>query len=63
MLVSIDAALFVLVPSLSGAEQDAISRVVQGMGKEATALLSTVLALLVFSVMPWVVGLFERGQR
>lgn len=104
MLVSMGAALFVLVPSLASAQQDAISRVVQGivagigflgagtilknkeldtqrvkglttaaglwmtaaigvaagMGKEATALVSTLLALLVFSVMPCVVGLFER---
>lgn len=104
MLVSMGAALFVLIPSLSGAQQDAISRVVQGvvagigflgagtilknsdlnthqvkglttaaglwmtaaigvaagMGKEATALLSTLLALLVFSVMPWLVAPFER---
>lgn len=104
MLVSIGAALFVLVPDISGAEHDAISRVVQGvvagigflgagtilknsdldthqvkglttaaglwmtaaigvaagMGKEATALFSTLLALLVFSVMPWFVKFFER---
>ncbi|MFK3795598.1 MULTISPECIES: MgtC/SapB family protein [unclassified Pseudomonas] len=104
MLVSIGAALFVLVPDISGAEHDAISRVVQGvvagigflgagtilknsdldthqvkglttaaglwmtaaigvaagMGKEATAVFSTLLALLVFSVMPWFVKFFER---
>lgn len=103
MLVSIGAALFVLVPDISGAEHDAISRVIQGvvagigflgagtilknsdldthqvkglttaaglwmtaaigvaagMGKEATALFSTLLALLVFSVMPWIVKVFE----
>lgn len=107
MLVSLGAALFVLVPSLGGAEHDAMSRVVQGvvagigflgagtilknstrapqrvkglttaaglwmtaaigvatgMGKEATALLSTLLALLVLSVMPWILSRFESEQR
>lgn len=106
MLVSMGAALFVLVPSLAGAQEDATSRVVQGivagigflgagtilkngsmdthrvkglttaaglwmtaaigiaagMGKEATALVSTLMALLVFSVMPWIVAPFERKQ-
>lgn len=106
MLVSMGAALFVLVPDISGAEHDAITRVVQGvvagigflgagtilknsdldthkvkglttaaglwmtaaigvaagMGKEATALVSTLLALLVFSVMPWIVGLLDRKE-
>lgn len=103
MLVAIGAALFVLVPRMAGADDAALSRVVQGivagigflgagtilkghdldashvkglttaaglwmtaaigvaagMGREATALFSTVLALVVFSVMPWVVNLFE----
>lgn len=106
MLVSLGAALFVLVPSLAGADQAALSRVVQGvvagigflgagtilknpemdtqrvkglttaaglwmtaaigvaagMGREATALLSTMLALLVFSVMPYIVARFERDK-
>ncbi|MFO2464247.1 MgtC/SapB family protein [Pseudomonas sp. 15FMM2] len=105
MLVAMGAALFVLVPQISGAEADAMSRVVQGviagigflgagtilkgkaqdaeenvkglttaaglwmtaaigvaagMGKESTAVLSTVLALVVFSVMPRIVRLFEK---
>lgn len=107
MLVSMGAALFVLVPSLADAQPDAISRVVQGvvagigflgagtilkngsldthrvkglttaaglwitagigvtagMGKEATALLSTVLALVVLRVVPWMVNVFLRNSR
>ena len=107
MLVSMGAALFVLVPSLAGAQPDAISRVVQGvvagigflgagtilkngnldthrvrglttaaglwitagigvtagMGKEATALLSTILALLVLRVVPWMVSFFLGKNR
>lgn len=103
MLVAIGAALFVLVPRMAGADDAALSRVVQGivagigflgagtilkgkdgdaghvkglttaaglwmtaaigvaagMGREATALVSTVLALLVLGVMPWVVDRFE----
>jgi len=103
MLVAIGAALFVLVPRMAGADDAALSRVIQGlvagigflgagtiikghdadashvkglttaaglwmtaaigvaagMGREATALFSTVLALVVFAVMPWVVVLFE----
>lgn len=100
MLVAMGAALFVLVPSLSGAQADAMSRVLQGviagigflgagtilkgreedqgqhvkglttaaglwmtaaigvaagMGREATAVLSTLLALMVFSLMPLIV--------
>ncbi|MBC3205567.1 MgtC/SapB family protein [Pseudomonas sp. SWRI111] len=104
MLVALGAALFVLVPQTSGAESDAMSRVLQGviagigflgagtilknqqgdeshvkglttaaglwmtaaigvavgLGKEATALLSTILALAIFSVMPYVVRMFEK---
>jgi len=107
MLVAIGAALFVLVPRMAGADDAALSRVVQGivagigflgagtiikgheqdtghvkglttaaglwmtaaigvaagMGREATALFSTVLALLVFGVMPWVVALLEGKDR
>ena len=33
------------------------------MGREATALLSTLLALVVFAVMPWVVNLFEDEEH
>jgi len=99
MLVSIGAALFVLVPSMAGADSAALSRVVQGivagigflgagtilkgreadtvhvkglttaaglwmtaaigiaagMGREATAVLSTLLALGVLSLMPYIV--------
>ncbi|MFI8643221.1 MgtC/SapB family protein [Pseudomonas iridis] len=107
MLVALGAALFVLVPQTSGAEADAMSRVVQGiiagigflgagtilknqegdeghvkglttaaglwmtaaigvaagMGKEATALLSTLLALGIFSVMPRIVRVFEKDDQ
>jgi len=103
MLVSLGAALFILVPQMAGADPAAISRVVQGlvagigflgagtilkghaedahhvkglttaaglwmtaaigvaagMGREATALLSTLLTLGVLAVMPIVVGRFE----
>ena len=107
MLVAMGAALFVLVPQMSGAQADAMSRVVQGviagigflgagtilkgkeeeagqhvkglttaaglwmtaaigvaagLGKESTAVLSALLALLVFSVMPWIVRGLERGR-
>ncbi len=106
MLVAMGAALFVLVPQVSGAESDAMSRVVQGviagigflgagtilknkdgdeshvkglttaaglwmtaaigvaagLGRESTAVLSTLLALAVFSVMPVIVRWLERGD-
>lgn len=106
MLVALGAALFVLVPQLSGSQADAMSRVVQGviagigflgagtilknhggdeghvkglttaaglwmtaaigvaagLGREATAVLSTLLALGVFSVMPRIVRLFEKDH-
>ncbi|MBF8780217.1 MgtC/SapB family protein [Pseudomonas fulva] len=96
MLVSLGAALFVLAPSMAGADEEALSRVIQGivagigflgagtilkgngidtshvkglttaaglwmtaaigtaagMGREATALASTLLALLVLGSMP-----------
>lgn len=99
MLVSLGAALFVLAPSMAGADEQALSRVIQGivagigflgagtilkgngsdpshvkglttaaglwmtaaigtaagMGREATALISTLLALLVLSSMPTLV--------
>ena len=106
MLVAMGAALFVLVPQMSGSQADAMSRVVQGviagigflgagtilkgkeedtdqhvkglttaaglwmtaaigvaagLGKESTAVLSTVLALLVFSVMPRIVKLLDKS--
>ncbi|POA58171.1 MgtC/SapB family protein [Pseudomonas sp. FW507-12TSA] len=102
MLVAMGAALFVLVPSLSGAQSDAMSRVLQGViagigflgagtilkgreeeagqhvkglttaaglwmtaaigvaAGEATALLSTLLALMVFSLMPLIVRRLEK---
>ena len=108
MLVAMGAALFVLVPQMSGSQADAMSRVVQGviagigflgagtilkgkeedtgqhvkglttaaglwmtaaigvaagLGKEATALLSTLLALGIFSVMPRIVRLFEKDEQ
>jgi putative Mg2+ transporter-C (MgtC) family protein len=104
MLVALGAALFVLVPQMSGSQADAMSRVVQGviagigflgagtilkgkedeeghvkglttaaglwmtaaigvaagMGRESTAVLSTLLALVVFSIMPRVVRLLDK---
>ncbi|HDS1735439.1 MgtC/SapB family protein [Pseudomonas sp. BP8] len=103
MLVSLGAALFVLAPSMAGADAQALSRVIQGivagigflgagtilkgngkdpshvkglttaaglwmtaaigtaagMGREATALISTVMALLVLSTMPMLVDKVE----
>lgn len=103
MLVSMGAALFVLAPSMAGADEQALSRVIQGivagigflgagtilkgngkdpshvkglttaaglwmtaaigtaagMGREATALISTVLALLVLATMPLLVDKVE----
>lgn len=106
MLVALGAALFVLVPQMSGSQADAMSRVVQGviagigflgagtilknqegdeghvrglttaaglwmtaaigvsagLGREATAVLSTVLALLILGVMPKIVKMFEKDH-
>ena len=106
MLVALGAALFVLVPQMSGSQADAMSRVLQGviagigflgagtilkntdgedgqvqglttaaglwmtaaigvsagMGREATAVLSTILALGIFSLMPMVVRLVDRNH-
>lgn len=107
MLVAMGAALFVLVPQMSGSQADAMSRVLQGviagigflcagtiikgrpdeedqhvkglttaaglwmtaaigvatgMGREATAVLSTLLALAVFSVMPMIVKRLEKDE-
>jgi putative Mg2+ transporter-C (MgtC) family protein len=106
MLVALGAALFVMVPQMSGNQADAMSRVVQGviagigflgagtiikgkddeeghvkglttaaglwmtaaigvsagLGRESTAVLSTLLALAVFSVMPKIVKTFEKDQ-
>ncbi|MBV4504242.1 MgtC/SapB family protein [Pseudomonas sp. BW13M1] len=107
MLVSMGAALFVLAPSMAGADEQALSRVIQGivagigflgagtilkgngqdtshvkglttaaglwmtaaigsaagMGREATALVSTVLALLVLASMPLLVDKVEGEVR
>ncbi|BDB20014.1 Mg(2+) transporter [Pseudomonas sp. CYM-20-01] len=105
MLVALGAALFVMVPQMSGNQADAMSRVVQGviagigflgagtilkgnedeegqhvkglttaaglwmtaaigvaagLGRESTAVLSTLLALVVFNVMPRIVKLLEK---
>ncbi len=104
MLVAMGAALFVMVPQMSGNQADAMSRVVQGviagigflgagtilkgkedeeghvkglttaaglwmtaaigvaagLGRESTAVLSTLLALAVFSVMPRIIAVFEK---
>lgn len=106
MLVCMGAALFVLVPGLAGADDAALSRVVQGivagigflgagtilkgdnlnarqvkglttaaglwmtaaigiaagMGREATAVLSTLLALGIFSLMPKIVERLDPSQ-
>ena len=105
MLVALGAALFVLVPQMSGSQADAMSRVVQGviagigflgagtilkntegdeghvkglttaaglwmtaaigvsagLGREATAVLATLLALAIFSVMPKIVQMLDRN--
>lgn len=102
MLVAMGAALFVLIPQQSGAGEDAMSRVVQGvvagvgflcagtilkgddlsqvkglttaagvwltaaiglavgMGRESTAVLTTLLALIILFLVPGVVARFER---
>jgi putative Mg2+ transporter-C (MgtC) family protein len=106
MLVCMGAALFVLVPRLAGADDAALSRVVQGlvagigflgagtilkgeklstaqvkglttaaglwmtaaigiaagMGREMTAVVSTVLALGIFSLVPLITDRFEPPQ-
>lgn len=106
MLVCMGAALFVLVPRLAGADDAALSRVVQGivagigflgagtilkgeklnthrvkglttaaglwmtaaigiaagMGREATAVLSTILALGILSLMPLIVERFDSPE-
>jgi putative Mg2+ transporter-C (MgtC) family protein len=106
MLVALGAALFVLVPQMSGSQADAMSRVVQGviagigflgagtilkntggeeghvkglttaaglwmtaaigvsagMGRESTAVLSTLLALAIFSVMPRILKLLDKDR-
>jgi putative Mg2+ transporter-C (MgtC) family protein len=106
MLVALGAALFVLVPQMSGSQADAMSRVMQGviagigflgagtilknqegdeghvkglttaaglwmtaaigvsagLGREATAVLSTLLALAIFSVMPRIVKLLDKNH-
>lgn len=107
MLVCMGAALFVLVPRLAGADDAAVSRVVQGivagigflgagtilkgekldthqvkglttaaglwmtaaigiaagMGREATAVLSTVLALAIFSLVPIIVERVDPARN
>ena len=107
MLVALGAALFVLVPQISGAQADAMSRVVQGviagigflgagtilkntdgdeahvkglttaaglwmtaaigvsagLGREATAVLSTVLALTVLTAVPHLVGKDDAARE
>jgi putative Mg2+ transporter-C (MgtC) family protein len=104
MLVAMGAALFVLLSQQSGMEDDAVSRVIQGiiagigflgagtilkgdnedkvrglttaagiwltaaigvaagMGRESTAVLSTLLALAVFALMPRLVRLLEKPK-
>ncbi|MOA59974.1 hypothetical protein D3C78_1847340 [compost metagenome] len=34
-----------------------------GLGREATAVLSTVLALIILGVMPWVVDKIDPGDK
>ena len=106
MLVAMGAALFVLVPQMSGSQADAMSRVVQGviagigflgagtilkntdgddaqvrglttaaglwmtaaigvsagLGREATAVVSTLLALAILGVMPRIVKLIDKDK-
>ena len=106
MLVALGAALFVLVPQMSGSQADAMSRVMQGviagigflgagtilknndgdeghvkglttaaglwmtaaigvsagLGREATAVLSTLLALAILGVMPAVVRMIDKDK-
>jgi putative Mg2+ transporter-C (MgtC) family protein len=106
MLVALGAALFVLVPQMSGSQADAMSRVVQGviagigflgagtilknqegdeghvkglttaaglwmtaaigvsagLGREATAVVSTLLALAILGVMPRIVKLIDKDK-
>ncbi|MDF9619348.1 MgtC/SapB family protein [Pseudomonas entomophila] len=107
MLVCMGAALFVLAPGMAGADQQALSRIIQGivagigflgagtilkghgrdtshvkglttaaglwmtaaigtaagLGREVTALISTVLALLVLCSMPVLVDKVEGGKE
>jgi putative Mg2+ transporter-C (MgtC) family protein len=107
MLVALGAALFVLVPQMSGSQADAMSRVVQGviagigflgagtilkntegdegqvkglttaaglwmtaaigvsagMGREATAVFSTLLALGILGVMPRIVNMIDKDKN
>ncbi|MGV6397360.1 MgtC/SapB family protein [Pseudomonas caspiana] len=107
MLVAMGAALFVLAPRMAGADDAALSRVIQGivagigflgagtilkdrarhtdqvkglttsaglwmtaaigiaagMGREATAVLSTVLALGILSLMPLIVGKLDPPEE
>ena len=102
MLVSIGAAMFVLVPKQAGASDADLTRVIQGLvagigflgagailkkddaeeviglttaagiwltaaigmaaglGREATAVLSTALALVILATLPKITGLFQR---
>ncbi|CDS53616.1 Mg(2+) transport ATPase protein C [Polaromonas sp. CG9_12] len=104
MLVAMGSALFMLLSQQSGMEDDAVSRVVQGiiagigflgagtilkgdnedkvrglttaagiwltaaigvaagMGRESTAVLSTLLALAIFALMPRLVRRFEKPE-
>jgi putative Mg2+ transporter-C (MgtC) family protein len=99
MLVSLGAALFVLVPEMAGGDGGNISRVVQGivagigflgagtilkghgddtshvkglttaagisagMGREATAVLSTLLALIILALMPKLASYILPAQK
>jgi putative Mg2+ transporter-C (MgtC) family protein len=107
MLVALGAALFVLVPQMSGSQANAMSRVVQGviagigflgagtilknqegdeghvkglttaaglwmtaairisagLGREATAVVSTLLALATLSVMPRIVETLDKRKE
>ncbi|HWV14835.1 MAG TPA: MgtC/SapB family protein [Cellvibrio sp.] len=105
MLVSIGAALFVLIPQQAGISDAELSRVMQGiiagigflgagailkgedeknlkglttaagiwltaaigvaagLGREASAILCTLLALMVLVIMPKIIALFERNEK
>jgi putative Mg2+ transporter-C (MgtC) family protein len=72
MLVAMGAALFVLLAEQAGMPSAELSRVMQGviaaigvaagLGREATAVLSTLLALGILSLMPHLLRLLEKPE-
>ncbi|QXB03316.1 MgtC/SapB family protein [Aeromonas sp. FDAARGOS 1416] len=105
MLVSIGAALFVLIPQQAGASTADLTRVLQGltagvgflgagtiilgtrqtetkglttaagiwvtaaigiaagMGRESTAVLATLIALFILTIVPWLLGIKKEGRE